>query len=137
MGGRHRGGAGIRALAAAWATRGKSPPIPRSLRLHGKFFVQELDYRTENAETWGGDAQESARHELAITFGPEEGAAQLRRDLGAALAQGGGAWHYCLMGNSWNHPEHMANIREAQTGGGDLSEMAADERACPDGGLLR
>jgi hypothetical protein len=79
---------------ARWRGVGNTGEIanyPASLRLHGKFFVQELDYRTENAETWGADAQESARHDLGITFGPQEGAAQVRSDLGASIAQGGGA----------------------------------------------
>ena len=52
---------------------------PASLRLHGKFFVQELDYRTENAETWGADAQEERGTSWASRSAPRKA----RRNCGA------------------------------------------------------
>jgi hypothetical protein len=92
---------------------GSLDTVPGTLTLHGKSFLAELDYRTENATTWGSDAWQF-RREIVTTLTPDEAANQLRRDLGNALAQGGGAWHYALTHNSWAAPEHMRYIEEAR-----------------------
>ncbi|MDO5566681.1 MAG: hypothetical protein Q4G59_08490, partial [Planctomycetia bacterium] len=80
--------------------------IPDSLRLHNRFFLGELDYRTELAGTWQYDAH-SFDKTLVIADREFESGAAIWRDLGGELSRGGGAWHYALMGNAWNAPRHM------------------------------
>ena len=91
---------------------GEIATVPGSLRLHNKFFLSALDYRTENATSGNMDAHDFDKS-FVITRGPAESAAVIRRDFGAALTQGGGAWHYSTTGNSWNSPDHLAYIKEA------------------------
>ena len=79
--------------------------VPDSLRLHCRFFLGELDYRTELSAGSGDN------HEYAASLGAAANADEARnaiwRELGGELSHGGGAWHYALMGNAWNDPTHM------------------------------
>ncbi|MDD3588035.1 MAG: hypothetical protein PHQ75_12710, partial [Thermoguttaceae bacterium] len=79
--------------------------VPDSLRLHHRFFLGELDYRTE-LSVGSGD-----HHEYAESVGAannvDEARSAIWRELGGELSHGGGAWHYALMGNAWNDPTHM------------------------------
>ena len=91
---------------------GEIATVPGSLRLHNKFFLSGLDYRTENSSTGDMDTNEYEQS-IVITHGPKESAAVIRRDFGAALTQGGGALYSSNSGNSWNNPDHLEYIKEA------------------------
>ncbi len=125
---------------------GEIATITGSLRLHGKYFLSELDYRTENASSWEMDANEFAKS-IVITKGTSAAANVMRRSAGNAFTKGGGAWHFSLMGNSWNSKMHMKNISEiqkaammaAKTDSTDIAQIAVfvDEsvgiyNTCPD-----
>lgn len=80
-----------------------------SIGLHGKFHLQELDYRTEYSFI---RARGLDKNGIGATDGFEEHAAILQRDMSAALALGQGAWIFALSGNAWSHPGFMRAIRE-------------------------
>jgi Beta-galactosidase/Carbohydrate binding domain len=90
---------------------GEIATIPGSLKLHGKYFLSELDYRTENASSFDMDANNFV---WVITKGSKATANIIRRSAGEAFTKGGGVWHYSLTGNSWNGRDHMAYITEMQ-----------------------
>ena len=95
-----------------WRQPGRAGEIavyPGSIRLHNKFYLMEMDYRTEHSDTWGSDA---LGYKWTWTRGPAEAAHQMRRDYGAAIAQDDGAWLYALPGNTWATPDHMKYVRE-------------------------
>ena len=92
---------------------GEIETLPGTLALHGKMFLNEQDFRTENSDTWGNDAHEFNRS-IVIARGPDESGAVMRRDLGRSLAQGGGAWLYSITQNAWSTPDHMEYIRESE-----------------------
>ena len=97
---------------SGWRQLGRGGEIagyPASMRLHNKFFIMEMDYRSENSDTWGNDA---FRYEWTWTRGAEDSAHQMRRDYGAVAAQGQGSWLYSLPGNTWATPDHMKYVRE-------------------------
>ncbi len=102
----------------AWRQLGRTGEIalyPASIRLHNKFFLSEFDNRTELSDTWGSNA---LPYEWVSVVGSQNAAHQMRRDMGAALAEGGGAWLYALPGNSWATPDHMEYVREMNKAAG-------------------
>jgi hypothetical protein len=85
--------------------------LASSVRLHGKHFITEMDYRTDLS--WLPPDAVKIRRDWGVPRGSEPLAWQIRRDLGMSMATGGGGWFYGLSGNAWASDAHMANIAEA------------------------
>lgn len=81
-----------------------------SIRLAGKFYLNELDYRTDLS--WLRDGLQY-RWKWGVPLGAENWINQLRRDFGMVLAQGQGAWYYALGGNGLADEASMQGIAEA------------------------
>lgn len=84
--------------------------LAASLRLHGKLYLSELDYRT-NLSWLPPDAMKY-RKSWGVPGDAEGWANQMRRDLGMVLCQGQGAWLYALGGNAWKRPPYMRGVEE-------------------------
>ena len=82
-----------------------------SIRLSGKFFLNELDYRTDLS--WLPADAMQFRKNWGVPVGSEGWKNQLRRDVGMTLSQGEGVWIYGLGGNGWADESYMQGIAEA------------------------
>ena len=98
--------------------------VTASVRLHKKLFISELDARTEYSLM----VSEADKQLAGAVCGAEAMSAQLRRDLGAAFAQGSGAWIYGIGGNGWLNPEYMETIAEAAKAAEKIALKGATEQ---------
>jgi Beta-galactosidase len=84
--------------------------VVASLRLHNKLYISEIDYRTDYSYL---PPIYNIRTRYGLGRGDAEIAAQLRRDVGAALTRGEGNWLYGLGGPNWMNDQLMKNVSEA------------------------
>jgi len=80
-----------------------------SLRLHNKFYLIELDHRSDYSYL-----AENLRNDYGVPKGDVGLMNQVRRDLGMSLCQSGGAWVYGLGGNNWWSANAIASLQEAR-----------------------
>lgn len=90
-----------------------------SIGLHGKYHLQEQDYRTEYSyiRIKGLD-----KNGIGATDGFQEYAAVQTRDLAAALSVGQGAWMFALSGNAWSHPAFMNSAARLAAAAKEVAE---------------
>lgn len=81
--------------------------VAASIRLHNKYFLAEIDHRTDYSYL-----PEDCRRDYGVPKGVEATKDQLRRDVGMSLCQGTGNWIYGLSGNAWAGEGYIAALAE-------------------------